>query len=223
MLQVFRGKENIGVLTKTGNTTVQLSNTNIVFGAKQYETGNLVLDINTTGLGGLEVSKQNLTFYYVYLVDDGINPYLIGSTSEQKPSGYSKYKKVGAFYTDGSGNIFKAYSLGYTVPQRYSFKYDTSLLDINHVPSDWISSVVKSGTANHLKTCSIASGTFSSVPNYFFGNLNNGDSSVCATTETTSTISFRTRDLNNTNVDRECTVNAIPTGLDAIQPDWTDY
>lgn len=110
MLQVFRGKENIGVLTKTGNTTAQLSNTNIVFGAKQYQTGNLVLDINTTGLGGLENPKQINSFYYIYLVESSNSVYLIGSTSKEKPSGYSKYRKVGAISTNSSNLILDAAS-----------------------------------------------------------------------------------------------------------------
>lgn len=112
MLQVFANKEKIGKITKTGNTTAQLASSVITVGTKQYTTGNLTLDTSIVGNGGIDVSVQNYTFYYVYAIEDVGAIHLIASTSEQKPAGYSKYKKVGAFYTKESGQILDVVSTG---------------------------------------------------------------------------------------------------------------
>lgn len=51
-MQVFANKESLGTLTKTGNTTVQLSPSVITIGARQYSTGNLVCNTAVSGAGG---------------------------------------------------------------------------------------------------------------------------------------------------------------------------
>lgn len=55
-MQVFLNKESMGTLSKTGNTTVQLSASVMTLGAKQYTTGNLVCDITTLGAGNNDKS-----------------------------------------------------------------------------------------------------------------------------------------------------------------------
>ena len=105
-MQVFSNKESIGNLTKTGNTTVQLSPSVITIGAKQYISGNLDCDTSTSGVGGLDTgAAQNWKKYYVYAVVDSGNSVIIASLSDSNPLGYNKYVLVGDFKTDGSAQV----------------------------------------------------------------------------------------------------------------------
>lgn len=101
-MQVFINKEKIGTLSKTGNTTVQLSNSVLTIGAKQYSTGSLVLDISVDVDTG---SPQSIKGYYIYAVVDSGNVKLIASLSNTNPLGYNFYKLIGAFFTDISSQV----------------------------------------------------------------------------------------------------------------------
>jgi len=115
-MQVFKNKEKLGIFTKTGNTTGQYSSSVLTLGAKQYSSGNLVLDTSISGAGGIDTgSIAANTLYYVYAIVDAGAVKLIASTNEQKPSGYSVQIKVGAFETDGSSNIRNGYKIGDSV------------------------------------------------------------------------------------------------------------
>ena len=112
-MQVFQNKENIGKLTKTSNTTVQLSSSTITLGAKQYSTSNLTCNPSVSGVGGLDTgSEQSAKYYYVYAVINSGSVVLVCSLSNQKPSGYSTYKKVGAFVNDFDGNVEQVLNIG---------------------------------------------------------------------------------------------------------------
>lgn len=110
-MQVFSSRENIGTLTGTSNTTLQLTASVITVGAQQYTTGVLALDIDVSGFGGLDSTKAANTVYYVYAVVSSEAVGLIGSTSSVAPTGFSNSKRVGAFYTDGSTFVSTVLSL----------------------------------------------------------------------------------------------------------------
>jgi len=110
-MQVFLSKENIGKLTKTGNTIVQLSPSVITLGSKQYSSGNLSCDLSVSGVGGIDsgfVAGTNL--YYIYIVLDTTSKLII-STSNKKPLGFALFKKVGALFTTPSGEIRDHYNI----------------------------------------------------------------------------------------------------------------
>ena len=125
-MQVFTNKENIGKLTKTSNTTVQLSSSTITLGAKQYSTSNLSCDPSVSGVGGLDFgSEQSAKYYYVYAVINSGSVVLVCSLSNQKPSGYSTYKKVGAFVNDFDGNVEQVLNIG--EQPKSKMRYDTGV------------------------------------------------------------------------------------------------
>lgn len=106
MAQVFANRESVGVLTKTGNTTVRLSPSVITIGARQYVTGNLVCDTGISGAGGLDTgSVQARLKYYVYAVVDAGVAKLICSLSSSQPTGFSVFKFIDVFSTDENSNV----------------------------------------------------------------------------------------------------------------------
>ena len=105
-MQVFANKENIGTISKTGNTTVQLSPSVITLGAKQYNTGTLNCDLSTSGAEGLDTgSIVSWTAYYIYAILDGTEVKLIASLSNSQPLGFTLYKLVGGIFTNSSSQI----------------------------------------------------------------------------------------------------------------------
>lgn len=102
-------QDKFAKFTKTSNTTATL--------------GSLTLNTAISGAGGLDTGTiAASTFYYVYTVIDGNTVKLIASTSATSPTGFTQYKKVGAFYTDLSSDIFKAYFYGEVNLTVFSFK-----------------------------------------------------------------------------------------------------
>lgn len=100
-MQVFANKEKIGTLSKTGNTTVQLSASVITLGARQYQTGNLTCDITTSGAGGLDSGAMaSNSAYYVFAVVDGSDVKIICTLSATQPTGFTLFKLVGGFFSN---------------------------------------------------------------------------------------------------------------------------
>ena len=106
MAQVFANREKIGALSKTGNTTVQLSASVITLGAKQYTTGNLVCDITISGAGGIDTGSvaANST-YYVFAVVDSSVVKIICSLSNIVPTGFTLSKLVGGFFSNYQSQV----------------------------------------------------------------------------------------------------------------------
>lgn len=102
MGQVFANKERLGTLTKTGNTTVQLSPSVITLGGKQYSTGNLTCDLSTDLDTG---SVQPNTAYYIYAVVVSGSVVLKASLNSSAPVGFNDSKKAGALFTNGSSQV----------------------------------------------------------------------------------------------------------------------
>lgn len=97
MTQVFNNRENIGDLSKTAATTVQLLASILSIGPRQYKSGNLSCDLSSSGAGGLDTgSLAANTVYYLYTVIDTGSVALVASTSSSSPTGYVNSRIVGA-------------------------------------------------------------------------------------------------------------------------------
>ena len=108
-------QDKFAKFTKTGNTTATL--------------GSLTLGTAISGPGGIDTgSVAASTFYYVYTIVHSNSIKLIASISSTSPTGFTQYKKVGAFVTDSSSNIGKAYYYGEQALSRdYAVRYSGSM------------------------------------------------------------------------------------------------
>lgn len=137
-MQVFASKERLGKLTQTGNSTVQLSSSVITLGAKQYTSGNLTCDISSSGAGGLDTGmEQSGKYYYVYAIVDTGSMALVCSLSEQGPTGYSHYKKVGAFVNNYSGDIEQPLNIGEQPDSEVRLRTQSSQGSVNTQIARW--------------------------------------------------------------------------------------
>lgn len=245
-MQIFRNKEKIGVLSKSGTNTLELSATEIVFGARQYSFDSLTLDVTTTGVGGVELGKSALTFYYVYLVESNQDVYLIASTSNQRPTGFSKYKKVGAFYTSGSNNLFKVYRFGQVPRETESALLDglsanttAAVIPIFESSSNFVDPVNSSrGSTVGEYNVRFLSNVFAERPGYTVivadnsNGFNNtvtgiaediGDANNSIMPDVFPGVRIRLGTHTNSTIHQWFTLKCTYQGIDAIKPDWTDY
>lgn len=100
----FFGTEDIKDLTKASQTTIEwASGSNLRIGGQAYNvTSVLTLDTATDIDTGV---ITNDTIYYVYAVVVAGTVSLKYSLSNSAPTGYSAYRLIGSFYTDGSAEI----------------------------------------------------------------------------------------------------------------------
>ena len=100
----FFGTEDIKDLTKASQTTIDwAAGSNLRIGGQAYNvTSVLTLDTATDIDTG---AIANDTIYYVYAVVVTGVVSLKYSLSSSAPTGYSAYRKIGAFQTDGSAEI----------------------------------------------------------------------------------------------------------------------
>lgn len=112
------GATNIRILNDTTfpNSKITLTADQVVMQATngQYVTRNNVsvsINYTTTGAGGIDTGTFSAsTWYYAWVVDNGIAATGLGSisaTAPTMPSGYSYKCRLGATQTDGSGNFFR--------------------------------------------------------------------------------------------------------------------
>jgi len=105
MAQWF-GFDNLGELSITSNSTLELADSYLRLGGQAYQTGVLVLDTSVSGVGGLDLGAvQPSTAYRIYVVLDAGVPKIIGSIDETSPLGFLVFSKVGVFTTDDLSNI----------------------------------------------------------------------------------------------------------------------
>ncbi len=101
---------------RTGNRTIQVDAGQVVInGSLRANSSTLVLDLNTVGLNGIDVSPLGTNvWYYMYALADSIGSAgwsVIASQSEVKPqvfpSGFAdpNFRLIGYLNLDGSGNI----------------------------------------------------------------------------------------------------------------------
>ena len=107
----FYGIEKISKLVKLGTNACRLQSGSFVkLGGQAYDIGQLDLDTNILGVGGMEAPIVFNRTYYVYLVLISGNISLIATLNNTAPSVASTYRKVGAFSTElESTDIQEAY------------------------------------------------------------------------------------------------------------------
>ena len=100
------GYDDLGGVSITSVTTLDLSNSYLKLGGQAYQTGLLTLDTSLSGAGGLDTgAMQSNTNYTIYVVLDAGIPAILASLSSSSPTGFSIYNDVGVFKTDGSADI----------------------------------------------------------------------------------------------------------------------
>jgi len=81
--------------------------------------GDITIDITASGVNGLDTgSEVALTWYYIYLIDDGVTPAGLLSaspTSPVLPGLYTKKRLVGAVLNDGSSDFVEFHQQDKTV------------------------------------------------------------------------------------------------------------
>lgn len=199
--------------TKTGNTTATL--------------GSFTLDTAVSGFGGIDTgSVANSTFYYVYTVVNSGVVGLVASTSEVSPIGFTNYRKVGAFYTDSSGNIFKAYWFGQINDIVLNAFYNR--VSGLTTTSDGISlPTVKSGPANTTKTIDITALNLSIIPNCVTTTDRQDGTVIYAVSfyqrllSTPISLVIANNRTDSTESDSSTIISINKNGIDAVQPDWS--
>ena len=136
--------EKIGTLTKTSTTQVQLTGDSIIkLGGQQRVLQSPTLLTSVSGIGGLDTGAiAASSFYYVYAVYNGTNTGIVASLSAVSPTGFTRYKKVGALLTDSSSFVRKSYFFGEVVaPKNYKITFSgqqqpafTSGIITSHTP-----------------------------------------------------------------------------------------
>jgi len=122
MSQIFQSQLNVGTLVKISGTTVQLSPSVIRLGGRQYTTQTLACDVTVSGVGGLDIGSMVAnSFYYVYAVLNAGVVSLVCSLSASIPTGFTVYKLVGGFYSDGLSAVLDVVKNDGLVTQEYSF------------------------------------------------------------------------------------------------------
>ena len=227
----FFGSEKITKLFRVSNTQVSLpSGFSLKVGGQGFSSDTaLTLTTSVSGIGGLDTgSIANLTFYYVYVVYNGSVLGLVASTSATAPTGFLAYRKVGAFYTNSSGQVFKAYFFGEIVQQ-------TRIATTNAAGTILTGSSIFTGNpaqsvsgANRVYTYTLTSNIYTVAPkvsinlNEFSSSTAQNSISVPSTTETQIVISSSRQD-GATEVETQLSHTLIihNDGVDATQPDWS--
>ena len=201
-------QDKIAKFTKTGSTTATL--------------GSLTFSTAISGAGGLDTGTiAASTFYYVYTVVSSNAVKLVASTSATSPTGFTQYKKVGAFYTDSSSNIFKAYFYGEVNLTVLSAKISSTGV-VSGENTDWLSGNFSNPTTGTYNG-TINSGVFSLIPNGVAtceGGVGSPNTAMLNIVSTTALSAFLR---NNSNGVQSSTWNLVcqKQGVDATMPDWS--
>lgn len=223
--------EKITNFVKISNNQAQLLAGAVVkVGARFFKLSSaLTFDRTVTGLGGLDSGViANSTFYYVYVVQSGGVPYLVASTNEQAPDGYTVHRKVGAFYTGTTGLIFKVYILGEINNTSFSAFITQASNTINSQTPDFIASTVLA-TAG-VTTISYTSGLFSFKPAITTTSRKPNDNanietmaSICTSnTDDASGVTIVCAQ-SQTKVNSLFDITVSKQNVDAVQPNWNLY
>ena len=203
-------QDKIAKFTKTGNATATL--------------GSLTLSTAVSGAGGLDTGTiAASTFYYVYTVVSSNAVKLVASTSAISPTGFTQYKKVGAFYTDSSSNIFKAYFFGEVNLTVLSAKVSiTGAVSDENV--DFINGPFT--VAAGLFTGAFSTGLFTVTPNCVVTTQNTStlqsDAIVYSSSPTQLVVQSIARGTGAvTSIAYPFNIVCQKTGVDATMPDWS--
>jgi hypothetical protein len=104
--QVFKSSESVGLISKTGVNTAELSASVITVGGLQYTTDAVkVLDTTISGLGGLDTGVvAAFKTYNIFAVVSGSDISLVASLSSA-PSGFAAYSNIGKLSTITAGAL----------------------------------------------------------------------------------------------------------------------
>lgn len=211
-------QDKFAKFTRTGNTTATL--------------GALTLSTTTLGAGGLDTGTiAASTFYYVYtVVTNSAVIRLVASTSATSPVGFAEYKKVGAFYTDSSSNIFKAYYFGEVNLTVLSFKASDAGVIISQ-NFNFISGSASISTvgAEYRYTYNFLPNIFSitpagvTTPIYPVASSNAQGNNTISSLSTTQILVGCTRQDGSSEATTPMPHEVIcqKQGVDAIMPDWS--
>lgn len=206
LTRVLLQQDTIAKFTKIGNTTATL--------------GSLTLTTSVSGVGGLDTGAIAVsTFYYVYTVLSSGVIGLICSTSAVAPTGFGTGAyKVGAFYTDASTNIFKAYFYGEDLLDMYSAQFSTTGVLSNPNYTGWIAS---STNANPI-VVTYTSGIFSVTPNITLAATTAGTQVGLISAQSASSCSlYGILPASGGGAAESFSIHAQKTGIDATKPDWS--
>ena len=197
--------DSLAKLTRTSNTVITL--------------GSLTVTTSISGVNGLDTDTiAASSFYYVYAVNSsGVK--LVASLSAVAPTGFSTSRKVGAFYTDGSSNVFKAYYFSEFNETVLSAYINSAAVPSSQVPFAWVQTGARSGTANSAYSANFIANIFTVVPIPFTSS----ESSQIATatvSATSTTVSVSTA-ASGSQAQVGFTLMVRKVGIDAVQPDWT--
>jgi hypothetical protein len=220
-------KEKYGQVSAPSTSQVQLQDSLILLSGQWRKTGIQTLS-TATGLDTGSIAASS--FYYLYAVMVSGVLTLKASLSPQAPVGFSFYKKVGAFYTNSSASVFKAYSFGDFNKVTGIVQYaNNGTLSLVGGDSNWFTSVIRSGVG--IITATARSDMFAVKPMVFIDpstNIGSNMTGAQAHTEypnglAASFVTGYENGANNTRLDFDFFLSIEKQGVDAIQPDWKDY
>lgn len=206
------------IITNKIPKLVRLSNTQVQLPLGLAPTA-LTVTTSVSGVGGLDTGAiAASSLYYVYLVN-GVS--LVASLSATSPTGFTIYRKIGAFYTDSGSLIFKAYFYNEVNLLTLSAKVSSTGV-VSGESSDWLSGNLSNPTAGTYNG-TINSSVFSALPNGVATSEGAVGSPNTAMLNIASTTSFSVFERNTSNGAQSSIFNLIfhKQGVDAIQPDWS--
>lgn len=206
-------QDKIAKFTKTGNATATL--------------GSLTLSTAVSGAGGLDTGTiAASTFYYVYTVVSSNAVKLVASTSAISPTGFTQYKKVGAFYTDSSSNIFKAYFFGEVNMTVLSAKVSAAGV-VSGENIEWLNGPAVI-TLTSVFTAQFNSDIFTVTPNCTYTAIDTSASNwevrIISANSNSSQMQYMTGSSTNSGgfaFALGVRVICQKTGIDATMPDWS--
>lgn len=206
-------KEKYGTVSKASNTQVQLTDSLVKVNGSFRRTGTLTLN-TSTGLDTGSITAS--TLYYLYVVIVGGIPVLRASLSEQKPTGFNSYIKIGAFCTDSSINVARVFSKG-DILQVSSPVANANGSGGLFETSIWIANNNRTGAGAYNVT--YAADRFINSPMIHItpaGSATARSYTVSVANNTGFSVLF-------SGGDTQFFVVLTRYGIDAAQPDWRDY
>lgn len=213
------GQDRIGNLTFAGQI-LSLAPSLVTLGGQQYKTATITR--NTSQSGALDTGIfVATTFYYVYAVLSGGVVVIVCSASATAPTGFSAYRKVGAFYMDSGLAPFKAYSFGEVNVVTMSAQGDGgSPCVVSNQSYPFVNgNAVRSGTGVYDYTW--LSGIFSVEPAMVCMKANSTSSIEGSSVHAVTTTGGQAR--TNISAGAQNSKHYIfvnKAGVDAVQPDW---
>lgn len=221
------GPETITKLSKISTTKARLLGLSIVtVKTAQISLLNAEIDTSLSGLGGIDTGAiAASSFYYVYAVKSGSQKGLAASLSEVKPVGFSQYRKVGSFYTDGASDIFKVYYQNEknkkTLTARFNHAGAVVTL-LSQTQPNFISGFSRAGNGQVIINPDASN--FSVIPAIkgSAGTLSR-QFAYANGTITLVSVFIETSEATGSEEDNPFSVDFVKQGIDSVEPDWNLY